>query len=49
MMVNGESDHSMMALQMHRDKFRSDEEFFAYLHASSTALEAVQKILLEDG
>ena len=49
MMVNGESDHSMMALQMHRDKFSSDAEFFAYLHDSSTALESVQKILLEDG
>ena len=39
----------MMALQMHRDKFGSDAEFFAYLRDSSTALESVQKILLEDG
>ena len=49
MMVNGKSDHSMMALEMHRDQFESDDEFFAYLHDSGTALETVQKILLEDG
>lgn len=49
MMVNGQSDQSMMALQMHRDKFSNDADFFAYLHDSSTALESVQKILLEDG
>ena len=49
MLVNGESDKSMMALEMHRDKFDSDAEFFAYLHDSSAALERVQTILLEDG
>ncbi len=38
-----------MALEMHRDQFESDDEFFAYLHDSGTALETVQKILLEDG
>lgn len=49
MMVNGKSDQSMMQLEMHRDKFDSDAEFFAYLRDSSNALETVQKILLEDG
>lgn len=49
MLVNGESDQSMMALQMHRDQFDSDEKFFTYLHDSSAALERVQTILLEDG
>ena len=49
MKINGKSDQSMMVLEMHRDKFKSDEEFIAYLRDSSTALESVQTILLEDG
>ena len=49
MKINGKSDQSMMVLDMHRDKFHSDEEFIAYLRDSSTALESVQTILLDDG